>query len=86
MGNLDNNQKATIATEVPVSVKEAYRKWWQKQGFASEADALRWHIRKVINFDPESQEQKTENHNNFDSQRDVQDSSKRTKMAQERIV
>ncbi|MCK5604736.1 hypothetical protein KAR91_22795 [Candidatus Pacearchaeota archaeon] len=56
MAKTDNNQKIAVSAEVPVSVKEAYRKWWQEKGFASEADALRWHIRKVTNFDPESQE------------------------------
>ena len=57
MGTRANNQiKVTILTEVAPSLKEAFREWWQKNGFASEADAIRYYVRKVTNFDPESQQ------------------------------
>lgn len=53
----DNNQNlsAVIRAEVNPSLKTAYEEWWRKNGFASEADAVRWHIRQVTGWNPEKQ-------------------------------
>lgn len=52
--NQNNTPKPIISAEVTPFEKEAYKRWWQGK-YASEADAIRSHIRKVINYDPESQ-------------------------------
>jgi len=65
MDNQNNNEikhkglQSRIAAEVDPSLKEAYEKWWKSKGFASEADAIRWHIRNVTNWTPESQAKTT---------------------------
>lgn len=54
--NKSSNTKPIISAEVTPFEKEAYKAWWQDK-FASETDAVRSHVRKVINYDPESQAQ-----------------------------
>jgi len=54
--NKTRNTKPVITAEVTPFEKEAFKAWWQGK-FASEADAIRSHIRKVINYDPENQEE-----------------------------
>ena len=61
MPNLNNNKtKVVISAEVTPYEKEAYKAWWEGK-YASEADAVRSHIRKVINYDPENQEKNPSN-------------------------
>ena len=57
MANPDNNKtKAIVQAEIDPSMKEAYKKWWQSQNFATEAEAIRYHIRQVTQFNTVSQE------------------------------
>lgn len=53
--NNNNNNKpkpAVITVEVSPELKAAYRTWWQKNGFMSESDAIRFHLRSTTGFEP----------------------------------
>jgi len=57
MSNAVNKiNRALIQAEVDPSLKEAFKAWWQSHGFASEAEAVRYHIRKITDFDSICQE------------------------------
>lgn len=53
----ENNQNlsAVIRAEVNPSLKAAYETWWRSNGFASEADAVRWYVRNITGWTPENQ-------------------------------
>jgi len=47
----ENKPKAVIAAEVDPKMKEQFKKCWQKRNFASEAEAIRHHVRQIIEED-----------------------------------
>lgn len=53
----NQNLSAVIRAEVSASLKAAYEEWWRKTGFASEADAIRWHVRNVTGWNPQGHEE-----------------------------
>ncbi len=50
----DNNKPKPVAVCVRLSpdLRAAYRAWWERNGFQSESDAIRFHVRQVTGFNP----------------------------------
>lgn len=44
------NTSAVIAAECHPDLKEAFKRWYKNNGFASEAEAIRAYVRSVTNF------------------------------------
>lgn len=44
------NTTAVIAAECHPDLKEAFKRWYKHNGFASEAEAIRAYVRSVTNF------------------------------------
>lgn len=53
---MENNQKAVIRAEVSPKLKSAFEVWWRANGYRTEAEALREHVRTVTKFAQQSQE------------------------------
>jgi hypothetical protein len=50
------NKTAFVHTECAPELKEAFLTWLKNNGFATPSEAIRDYMRKVTNFDSESQE------------------------------
>ena len=44
----EENAKAVIAVEVDLAVKEAFKKWWRANNYATESEAIRDFVRDKI--------------------------------------
>ena len=53
---METNQTAVIRAEVDPELKSAFEAWWRANGYRTEAEALREHIRTVTKFGAKSQE------------------------------
>ena len=48
MSSENENIKVVISAEVDPPFKEAFRKWWKKNNYATEAEAIRDWVREKI--------------------------------------
>ena len=56
----NENNALRVVAEVSSDLKSAFKVWYISKSFATEAEALRWLIRTVTNFDAKSQEKNPE--------------------------
>lgn len=48
MSEENENVKAVIAAEVDPLIKEAFKRWWKENNYATEAEAIRAFVREKI--------------------------------------